>query len=58
MSCILLLLMIINVVVVVFRGYPGPLFISKWARVIRKVPESITIVVLVGLYIYLPICKI
>jgi hypothetical protein len=50
--------MIINVVVVVFRGYPGPLFISKWARVIRKVPESITIVVLVGLYIYLPICKI
>jgi hypothetical protein len=41
-----------------FRGCPSPPFISKWARVTRKVPESVTIIVLVGLYIYLPICKI
>jgi hypothetical protein len=30
---------------------PCPPFISKGARVTRKVPESVTIVVLVGLYL-------
>jgi hypothetical protein len=49
--CVLILLVAIDVVVVFSLGWCDPPFISKRARVTRKVPESVTIVVLVGLYL-------
>jgi hypothetical protein len=43
--------MAIDVVVLLLWGLPYPPFISKGVEVIRKVPESVTIVVLIGLYL-------
>jgi hypothetical protein len=48
MSCVLVLLMVIDVaVVLVLWGCSCPPFISKGVEVTRKVPESVIIVVLV-----------
>jgi hypothetical protein len=49
--CVLVLLMAIDVVVVVVWGCPYFPFISKRVRVSRKVPESVIIIVLLGLYL-------
>jgi hypothetical protein len=52
MSCVLVLLMAINVVVVlVLWVVPLHSFYIQGVGVTRKVPESVTIVVLVGLYL-------
>jgi hypothetical protein len=52
MSCVLVLLTTINVmVVVVIWGAPALLLYLGGAEVIRKVSKSITIVVLVRLYL-------
>jgi hypothetical protein len=50
MSCALVLLMAIDVVIVVW-GCPSPPVISKGVGVTRKVPRSVIIVILVGLYL-------
>jgi hypothetical protein len=52
MTCVLVLLMAIDIFVdLVVGGCPCPPFISKGIGVTRKVLESITIVVLVELYL-------
>jgi hypothetical protein len=52
-SCVLVLLMAIDfaVVVVVVLGVPCPPFVTKGVGITRKVSESVTIVILVGLYL-------
>jgi hypothetical protein len=58
MSCVFVLLMAIDVVVIVvlvdlsFGECLCPSFTSKEVGVTSKVPESVTIVVLVGLYLW------
>jgi hypothetical protein len=52
MSCILVLLMAIDVVVkVVFWGCPDSPFMSNGAGAIRKVTESVTFVFLIGFFL-------